>query len=157
MRHIAALLLLLTFCAGQVSAGERGPITPTEKEKCPVCGMFVKKYPDWVGQVLFKDGSHAVFDGAKDLFKYYLNPKKYNPGRTLADIDSIYVTDYYRVEPIDAYKALYVIGSDMYGPMGKELIPFANAQDAKGFMKDHKGRAVLTFTEVTLNVLKGLD
>ena len=41
--------------------------------------MFVKKYPDWTSQILFKDGSYAVFDGAKDMFKYYLGLKKFNP------------------------------------------------------------------------------
>ena len=36
--------------------------------------MFVYKYPDWVGQIIF-DGWAAVssFDGAKDLFKYYFD------------------------------------------------------------------------------------
>jgi len=29
-------------------------IIVTEKEKCPVCGMFVYKYPTWTGEITFK-------------------------------------------------------------------------------------------------------
>ncbi|MEW8383487.1 MAG: nitrous oxide reductase accessory protein NosL, partial [Candidatus Thiodiazotropha taylori] len=43
---------------------------PGPKDTCPVCGMFVAKYPEWIGTVLYKDGHAHHFDGAKDLFKY---------------------------------------------------------------------------------------
>jgi copper chaperone NosL len=138
-------------------AGERGPVTVSPKDKCPVCGMFVQKYPDWIGQILFKDGSYAVFDGAKDLFKYYSDMKKYGQGRKAADIDSILVIDYYRIAHVDGYRAYYVIGSDVYGPMGRELIPFEKKEDALEFMKDHKGQRVLTFKEITPEIMKGID
>jgi copper chaperone NosL len=157
MRLLVPLLLASLLWAGDAMSGEKGPVVPSPKDKCPVCGMFVKKYPDWIGQVIFKDGSYAVFDGAKDLFKFYHDMSKYSPGRRQTDIDSIYVTDYYSLHLIDGRKADYVIGSDVYGPMGKELIPFANGADAKGFMKDHKGKGVLKFDEVTPSLLKGLD
>jgi nitrous oxide reductase accessory protein NosL len=38
---------------------------------------------------------------------------------------------------IDGYTALFVIGSDVYGPMGKALISFETVNGAKEFMKDH--------------------
>jgi copper chaperone NosL len=112
---------------------------------------------DWAAQIVFKDGSYAVFDGAKDLFKCYHNLGKYYPSRRQSDIDSIYVTDYYSLQFIDAYKAEYVMGSNVYGPMGNELIPFAAAGDAKEFMNDHKGKVILKFKDVGPNILKGLD
>jgi nitrous oxide reductase accessory protein NosL len=34
--------------------------------------------------------------------------------------------------------AYYVLGSDIYGPMGRELIPFEKEADAKEFIKDHQ-------------------
>ena len=46
-----------------------------------LAGFFVAKYPDWQAQAIFKDGSHAHFDGAKDMFKYLFNLKKYNSKR----------------------------------------------------------------------------
>jgi copper chaperone NosL len=130
---------------------------PSPKDKCPVCGMFVAKYPDWVATVVFKGGTLRYFDGPKDLFKFLLDLKQYAPGKVQSDIDRFFVTDYYAVRQIDGRSAFYVIGSDVYGPMGKELIPFAGETEAREFLKDHKGRSVLRYQEITATVLKELD
>ena len=119
--------------------------------------MFVAKYPDFLAEILFKDGTYAVFDGAKDMFKYYFNLKKYNPKKRREDIDSIHVTDYYNLTFIDGYQALYVVGSNVFGPMGKELIPLGKDGDAKEFMKDHKGQSTLRFKEIKYETVKALD
>jgi nitrous oxide reductase accessory protein NosL len=153
----AIIFLILLSSVPVLWASDTAPAKPGPKDKCPVCGMFVKKYPDWVAQVVFKDGTHAFFDGAKDLFKYCLNLKKYSPAHTQADIEAVYATDYYRLEPVDAYTAHYVAGSDVYGPMGRELIPFEKAEDAKEFMKDHRGKTIVRFRDVTPELLKTLD
>jgi nitrous oxide reductase accessory protein NosL len=70
---------------------------------------------------------------------------------------SIAVTDFYNLDKIDAKKALYVIGSDVLGPMGHELVPLATRADADDFMKDHKGKRVLSFDQVTKEVAEKLD
>jgi nitrous oxide reductase accessory protein NosL len=119
--------------------------------------MFVAKYPDFFSEIIYKDGSYAVFDGAKDLFRYYLEIGSYNPSKKESDIDSVYVTDYYTLTPIDGRTAFYVIGSDIYGPMGKELIPFSKETDAREFMKDHYGKSMARFDEVTAATLKEMD
>ncbi len=157
MKRFAAAILIALFAASLVWAAERKPVKPTARDKCPVCGMFVAKYPDFVAQVIFRDGSYAVFDGAKDLFKYYLNLKKYAPSKRIEDIDAIHVTDYYGLEPIDGFTAWYVTGSDILGPMGKELIPFSRETDARGFMKDHRGKSLLRFKDVSVELIRGLD
>lgn len=91
------------------------------------------------------------------MLKYYFNLNKYNPRKAQADIRSIFVKDYYAVEFIDGRKAFYVSASDIYGPMGKELIPFEKEAQAQEFLKDHKGKAVLKFGEIDPAVIKGLD
>ena len=58
---------------------------------------------------------------------------------------------------VDGRTAFYVLGSDVYGPMGKELIPFAGEVEAREFLKDHGARRVLRFNEITPAVLKELD
>jgi copper chaperone NosL len=155
MKIAIIILLLFLFCVSPALGG--APVVPGPKEKCPVCGMFVKKYPDWIAQVHFKDGTYAVFDGAKDMFKYLFDLKKYSPQRKASDISAIYVTDYYGLRPIDGYSASYVMGSDVYGPMGRELVPFAKVEEARVFMRDHKGKTVITFGEVTPALVHGLD
>ncbi len=161
MRNTLGRLGLCFLCIFLVISfafsADRKPVQPSSKDKCPVCGMFVSKYPDWVAQIIFKDGSYTVFDGTKDMFKYYFNLKRYHPSQKLSDIDSVYVMDYYDLTFIDGIKAYYVMGSDIYGPMGRELIPFAKELAAKEFMKDHKGKSLLRFQDVNDEVMKGLD
>jgi len=152
----AAIIISVLSLSGAVAA-ETEPLQPSKKDKCPVCGMFVYRYPDWMGQIIFKDGSAAFFDGAKDLFKYYFNLNKYNPKKIVKDIATIYVTEYYDMKIIDAKTAFFVIGSDIYGPMGRELIPFVNKADAESFKKDHKGKRILRFEDIKPAVIKKLD
>ena len=155
-RFIAALLISLIISSLAVSA-ETTPSKPSKKDKCPVCGMFVYKYPGWVAQIIFTDGSVVFFDGAKDFFKFYFDIKKYSPEKSQKDIAAIYVSEYYEMKLIKAESAFFVIGSDVYGPMGHELIPFANRADAEEFMNDHKGRRILKFEGVKPTVIKKLD
>jgi len=155
-RFIAALLISLIISSLAVSA-EKTPLKPSKKDKCPVCGMFVYKYPDWVAQIIFTDGSVVFFDGAKDFFKFYFDIKKYSPEKSQKDIAVIYVTEYYEMKLTKAEDAFFVIGSDVYGPMGHELIPFASRADAEEFMNDHKGRRILKFEGVKPTVIKKLD
>ncbi|MGD0281921.1 MAG: nitrous oxide reductase accessory protein NosL [Dissulfurispiraceae bacterium] len=149
-------ILCLVVLAASPAAAERKPVTPTENDKCPVCGMFVAKYPDMLAEIIFRDGTYAVFDGPKDMFRYYLNMKKYNHLKNINDIDSIYVHEYYNLTFIDGRKAYYVAGSDVNGPMGRELIPFLKEEDASAFRKDHKGK-ILRFGDITEAVLKTLE
>jgi nitrous oxide reductase accessory protein NosL len=150
-----ALLLLLGLApawSGDLKFPEPGP-----KDTCPVCGMFVALYPDWVATVLYQDGHAHHFDGAKDLFKYLLDLPKYAPGHARTDIAAIGVTEYYSVTRIDARAAWYVIGSDTLGPMGHELVPLATREDAEEFLRDHKGKRIIRFDDVTLELLRNLD
>jgi len=119
--------------------------------------MFVYRYPDWLAEIIFKDGTVAFFDGAKDLFKYYFNLGTYRPGKTKGDVAAVYVNEYYEMRGIDAREAFFVMGSDVFGPMGHELIPFATEEDARTFMKDHKGKRILRFEEITPRVIDQLD
>ena len=151
---IFALLLLST---ASLWAADKDPAKPGPKDKCPVCGMFVAKYPDFIAVVTFSDGTRVFFDGVKDMMKYYVNLQKYNPSKNRGGIVQISVTDYYSMGFIDGFKAFYVSGSDIYGPMGKELIPFEKEAAAGEFLKDHKGKAVLRFEDINKDVMKGLD
>jgi nitrous oxide reductase accessory protein NosL len=155
-RFITALLISLIISSLAVSA-EKTPLKPSEKDKCPVCGMFVYKYPDWTAQIIFTDGSVFFFDGAKDLFKFYFDIKKYSPEKSQKDIAAIYLTEYYEMKLIKDEDAFFVIGGDVYGPMGKELIPFVSRADAEAFKKDHKGRRILRFENIKPVIIKKLD
>jgi nitrous oxide reductase accessory protein NosL len=126
--------------------GNVGHFSVPKEAKCPVCGMFVAKYPKWAVQ-LTADGKKLYFDGVKDFFKYYL---KYKKG------DAV-VKDFYSLTDINLKDAFLVKGSNIIGPMGHELIPFQSRKDAKIFMKEHKGKDILLFRDVSIKVIKSLD
>ncbi|RLJ18652.1 nitrous oxide reductase accessory protein NosL [bacterium endosymbiont of Escarpia laminata] len=130
---------------------------PGPTDTCPVCGMFVAKYPEWVATVRYKDGHAHHFDGAKDLFKYLLDLPKWAPGHQAESIDAIGATEYYGLILIDARQAFYVTGSDVLGPMGHELIPLETKEDAEEFLRDHKGSGIIRFNQVTGEILMKLD
>ena len=131
-------------------------------EKCPVCGMYTYKFPKWVSQLYFTHNDHEhhfTFDGVKDLMKFYLEPKKWGNYEYYNEekISKILVTDYYTQKTIDARTAFFVINSDINGPMGYELIPFKNENDAKTFKKDHYGKLILKFSDINLAIINKLD
>jgi len=133
----------------------------SKKDKCPVCGMFVYKYPKWAAFIYYeKDGivEHFAFDGVKDMMKFYFEPTKWGKYGNVKDrIKKIVVRDYYTLKPVLAESAWYVVGSDVYGPMGNELIPFKTELAAKNFMADHKGKKVVRFNEITKELVYKLD
>jgi len=164
MRYLTAAIIL-TVCAALVtedgataSPGQNIAVPmPGPKDLCPVCGMIVAEYPNWVATVVWKDGRVQHFDGAKDLFKFLQALPKYAPRRKSEDIRTMVVTEFYNLQKIDAVKALYVIGSDVMGPMGHEFTPLADRADAEEFLKDHKGKRILRYNEVTPEVVRQVD
>lgn len=151
------LLLLLSMLSEPLLSETVQLPEPGPRDTCPVCGMFVAKYPEWIGTVLYKDGHAHHFDGAKDLFKYLMDLPKWAPDHRVEDISAIGVTEYYGLTLIDARQAFYVTGSDVLGPMGHELIPLTSRADAEEFMSDHKGRVILQFDQVAPEMLMMLD
>jgi len=153
---VLSFLLALSLFAFSFAEEPKDSTLP-QKEKCPVCGMFVSLFPAWNARVEFNDSSHATFDGAKCMFKYYLDIKKYDPSRDRNDVTAVSVMDYDSKTSIDARQAFFVIWSNVYGPMGHEPIPFEREADAKKFLKEHKGKKILRFKDIDLKLLKSLD
>jgi nitrous oxide reductase accessory protein NosL len=153
---IFVIALAMNFSFSGVTNGADF-IAPSKKDKCPVCGMFVYKYPNWIAEIIFKDGSYAAFDGPKDMFRYYFNISKYDKSKTRDDIAEIYVTEHYSARPMKAEGLFFVVGSDVYGPMGEELIPVKGKEAAESFMKDHTGQKVFTFEQITGKDIPGME
>ena len=151
MRIIYALLLITTLLtANDLNTPQTVTITPPKDAKCPVCGMWVAKYHKWV-TMLDLGKEKLYFDGVKDMMKFYLDPVRFKHPKE--KVLGAWVTDYYTLKRLDAHKAYFVTGSNVYGPMGVELIPFATKADAQEFMHDHHGKAIVTFSEITPKLL----
>jgi len=120
----------------------------TKDEKCQVCGMFLHNYPSWVSRINYPKDETYNFDGMKCMFKFYFNNKK--------GITDILVQDYYTLKTIDARSSYFVVGSDVYGPMGHELVPFNDKKSANIFLLEHKGKKVYFFDEITEHMVRSL-
>lgn len=148
MKTYQQLLVVIGLIFGSASPVISEPVKEIwSKERCKVCGMFVAKYKLWLAQIQHKDGTTSMFDGVKDMMAYFHEPVKYGGGEDIVDI---YVKDYYTQNWLDGRSAFYVIGSDVLGPMGHEFIPFSSEDSAKNFKKDHDGKNIIRFEEITL-------
>ena len=125
--------------------------------RCPVCGMYPARSPDWAAQVIFANGEVHFFDSPVSLFLYLGNVARYSAGRSGSDIVARYVTDGAGGGWTDAATAHYVHGSSALGPMRAGNLPaFASAQEAERFAAARGGR-VLAFGAVDAALLQTLD
>jgi len=150
-------ILALDLSRKKKSAEREPYITVAKKDRCQVCGMFVSLYQKWITQIQFEDGSHHSFDGMKCMCRLFINPGKYDSSKKKGDIKLILVRDYYTLKFIRHDTAFYVVGSDVIGPMGHELIPFDNEKNANTFLTDHNGLKILRFSQITTELLDKLD
>jgi nitrous oxide reductase accessory protein NosL len=157
IKRVGLLYIFILVLPSVVSAQPLDLPDPQPTDTCPVCGMFVAKYRAWAATVVYRDDHAHHFDGTKDMFKYLFDMPKWAPGHRPEDIDRIGVTEYYSLTRIDAHQAYYVIGSDVRGPMGHELIPLESEADAAEFLQDHKGKRILRFDQVSAELLQKLD
>jgi hypothetical protein len=129
---------------------------------CPVCGMPTGgtdrqgasvTYKDGhvvgfhgVAAAVFKDGHVVGFEGARCLFVYNSLPQNY--GVDVKNIVHQFVTDFTTKKMIDLSKAFLVLGSNVKGPMGYDLIPFSNKEDAAKFAAENEGKWIVQLHEV---------
>ena len=153
-RNKEALAYFILAGQSESLANVQGQLAVPKEVKCPVCGMFVAKYPKWAAYIEVETKKY-YFDGVKDMMKFYIFDVDFPYDRN--KIGKIEVTDFYTLRAIDAKKAFYVIGSDVYGPMGNELIPFLTKDAAQNFMTDHRGEKIIRFDEITPKLVMRLD
>ena len=143
LRHLAAAALLCFFLSSMAFA--EAPDRPGTQDRCPVCGMFVSPFPNWISLVQFQDGSAVYFDGPKDMFTYLENLPKYRADSSSGEASGVFATEYYSTRLMKAADLLFISGSDVLGPMGNELVPVAGQEQAETFKRDHGGNKILRF------------
>ena len=117
--------------------------------RCPVCGMYPARSPDWAGQIIFSNGDAQFFDSPVSLLLFLNDVPRYSAGRSSDDIVARYVTDVTSKEWIDAGAACYVYGSNAMGPMRAGNLPaFAQRSAAEAFAQQRGG---------TVHVLGAID
>lgn len=115
-----------------------------QSARCEHCGMRVDPAGAFTAGATL-DGRTLAFDSNKCLLRYRLD----HPSMTGA-----WVTDYYARTHVALEAAFFVVGSDVSGPMGPDLVATGSAADAARFMHDHHGRAAHAFSEVTPELVR---
>ncbi len=121
---------------------------PVADYDCPFCGMPADQFPKWNTRLVSEKGEQW-FDSPRCTFLYILDPET-----SPRNITTLEVTDYYETKKIPAREAFFVIGSNITGPMGKDLVPHATREAAEDFSKDHQGQQTLSYEEIDLETVK---
>lgn len=125
--------------------------------RCPVCGMYPARSPDWAAQVIFGNGDTQFFDSPLSLFTYLQDVGRYTAGRQASDIAASFVTDASSGAWISAPDALYVSGSNAVGPMrAGNFVPFSSRAAAQRFA-DARGGALLSAGQISPKLLQELN
>ncbi|HEY6095061.1 MAG TPA: nitrous oxide reductase accessory protein NosL [Gallionellaceae bacterium] len=147
------LMLAFSFSPTAVHAGEDfAPQTIAQSERCPVCGMYPARFPQWHAQIVFRDGEHTSFDSAAEVFRFLNDMAQYDSKHAAADIGKIFVPAYGTGAWLDARLSFFVAGSKAKGPMGSDFPAFASKEEAIRFTQTSGGK-MLTFDQATAAVL----
>jgi copper chaperone NosL len=141
--------------SGKSTAGLMQPMVIPDDAPCGKCGMYPARYPQWQSQIIFKDGSMTPFDGCKCMFNFLFAMEKYDKMHANDDVEVAWVKDFNTGEWLNAKDAHYVVGSKVMGPMGKELIPFADSAAAAKFHQE-QGGSIMMYSDINPDVMKTL-
>jgi len=151
--------------AGCLSGGDGGseapdPVTLDESDSCDVCGMVVPNHPGPTSEVFYADeepaghANPARFDSTWEAFQFDFERQDRGWSR-----EAFYVTDYSAVDYdvfedggdtlvsthpeadafADAESVTFVVGSEVVGAMGQDLIGFGDEGDAEAFQSEYGG------------------
>lgn len=165
---IIFLLAVTAGCAasGSKSAGQQDsseasqvavqpPVEIPANATCGKCGMYPAQYLRWHSQIIFMDGTMTPFDGCKCMFNFLFAMDKFDQKHSREEVAVAWVKDFDNGAWINAVDANFVVGSNMMGPMGKELIPFSEQAAAMKFQQE-QGGILMKYAEITPDVLKSL-
>ena len=118
---------------------------------CLVRHFKVYKDPSWVSKIELNNGKKIFFSSPKSMFEFYFQPGKwFDVGvKSEKDFKNILVTDFKTLKPVKAKGAFYIYGTNVIGPAGDDLIPFDSYAAAEEFSKEHNGKRILSFKEVS--------
>lgn len=132
------LAIVLGACAEQGSA--------EAQRRCDVCGMRIDSSSGWRAGGRSSSGE-LRFDTPKCLFRHLHRE---------GGVRDPWVIEYYAQERRPARELFYVTGTDLEGPMGRDLVPVAGREAAERLMREHHGDRVLAFGEVTEAIVESL-
>ena len=139
-----ALVMSAVVLAAASIAGCSGESTAEAQQRCDLCGMRVDPSSGWRAGARDASGQALAFDAPKCMFRRHFER---------GAISEPWVIEYYSQVRRPARELFFVIGTDLQGPMGRDLVPVAGREAADRLLREHHGERVLAFDEVTREVV----
>lgn len=134
----------LFLIAVTAALGLSGVAGCKKEARCKNCGMRIDPASQWRAELVAADGAVTTFDTPRCALQAWRSGK--TPAKSLR------VLDYYDRQSRDGNDVRFVIGGDVVGPMGPDLVPVDPARVSK-FIQDHAADRALRLDEVTSDVL----
>ncbi len=135
-RHVLLLALV---------AWALGPGCKRDEERCRTCGMKIDRASPWRAELI--DGAErplAAFDTPRCAFLAWRGGK--------VPASDVRVSEYYDRTARRGRDLRFIVGGDVLGPMGPDLVPVDPARATK-FIQDHGAERALRVDEITAEVL----
>lgn len=117
------------------------------KERCARCGMILDPASAWNSDLQLVGGGVARFDSPRCALTAWRSGA--------ARASALRVQEYYGKQWRDGREVAFVVGSDVIGPMGADLVPVDPARAAK-FAADHAGTRPLRLESITSELLASI-
>ncbi|MBX3204603.1 MAG: nitrous oxide reductase accessory protein NosL [Labilithrix sp.] len=133
----AGLVALAAACKGK-----------TAEARCKHCGMKIDPASAWRVELVAADGSATSFDTPRCALTSWRSGK--------SQATALRAQEYYERRWRDAAELRFVLGGDVVGPMGPDLVPVDPSRATK-FIQDHGADRALRLDEITTDVLARIE
>lgn len=129
------------------------PLTPegqlqiSDPDRCPLCGMFPAKRQKTAAAMVLADQRTFYFCGNGCLLRAWHDPVAHL-NASAESIQRMVTRNFFTGEPLDAYKAWWVAGSDVVGPMGPAIVALGAQADVEQFKARHGGQIVFQLSQM---------
>lgn len=117
------------------------------EQRCKHCGMKIDPASAWRADLVATDGTTTSFDTPRCALTSWRSGK--------SQAASLRVQEYYERTWRSADELRFVIGGDVVGPMGPDLVPVEPSRATK-FIQDHGADRALRVDEITADVLAAM-
>ena len=141
------LLVGLASVAGTLALPWVSGCSSKKDARCKHCGMRIDPASAWHAELVGDDGTVTAFDTPRCALTAWRSGA--TPAKTIR------LQEYYDRKTRDGSELRFVVGGDVVGPMGADLVPVDPSRSSK-FVQDHRADRALKLDEITSQVLASI-